>query len=389
MIKLGQLDPPARDPYAAIGTPGDPNASKGDPWTWPEHKALARQVTDESIVLLKNQNDTLPLKNPRSLAVIGPYADRVLLDWYSGTPPYSISPLEGIRKRAGEGVKVSFATGSDVAAAVALAKESEVVIAVVGNHPTCNAGWNVCPLPSDGKEAIDRKSIDLEQEQLVQQLYAANPHTVVVLNASFPYAVNWTQAHIPAVLEMTHNSEEEGTGLADVLFGDYNPAGRLTQTWPVSMAELPPMMDYDLTHGRTYLYSKEKPLYAFGYGLSYTSFKYSNLKVSANSLREGGALQITADIANAGGRNGDEVVQLYVRHLGSKVARPLEELKGFTRVSIPAGATKSVSFSLPASSLAYWNTASHAFEVEHDKVELLVGAASDDIRLRDTITVEK
>jgi beta-glucosidase len=284
---------------------------------------------------------------------------------------------------------VSFATGSDVAAAVALAKESEVVIAVVGNHPTCNAGWNVCPLPSDGKEAIDRKSIDLEQEQLVQQLYAANPHTVVVLNASFPYAVNWTQAHIPAVLEMTHNSEEEGTGLADVLFGDYNPAGRLTQTWPVSMAELPPMMDYDLTHGRTYLYSKEKPLYAFGYGLSYTSFKYSNLKVSANSLREGGALQITADIANAGGRNGDEVVQLYVRHLGSKVARPLEELKGFTRVSIPAGATKSVSFSLPASSLAYWNTASHAFEVEHDKVELLVGAASDDIRLRDTITVEK
>jgi beta-glucosidase len=388
MIKLGMLDPQQQVPYAIIGREGDPNASKGAPWTWPEHKQLVRKVTDESIVLLKNESNTLPLQHPKSIAVIGPYADQVLIDWYSGTPPYTISPLEGIKQRAGSDVQVRFATGNDLAEAEKLAKDSEIVIAVVGNHPTCNAGWEKCPMASDGKEAVDRKSITLEQEEIVKRVYAANPHTIVVMNASFPFAINWTQEHVPAIVEMTHNSEEEGTGLADVLFGDYNPAGRLTQTWPASIDDLPPMMDYDITHGRTYLYATKKPLYSFGYGLSYSSFHYANLKLSTKSLHKDQTLQVSADVTNTGTRDGEEVVQLYVHHQNSHVSRPLEELKGFARVAIPAGQTKTVTIALPASLLAYWNVEKHSFEVEKDSVEVRLGAASDDIRLRQGVEVK-
>jgi beta-glucosidase len=389
MIHLGMLDPASMVPYTKIGR-DDAADLKGDPSEWPEHQALARKVTDESIVLLKNETQTLPLDRTKlsSIAVIGPYADQVLLDWYSGTPPYSISPLSGIQKLAGSGIAVKFAKGDDVAQATALAHASDVVIAVVGNHPTCNAGWAKCPVPSDGKEAVDRKSIDLEQEALVQQLYAANPHTIVVLNASFPFAVNWSQAHIPAILEMTHNSEEEGTGLADVLFGDYNPAGRLTQTWPKSLAQLPPMMDYDIRHGRTYMYAKEQPLYAFGHGLSYTSFAYSNLRLSSETMRPDGSVAVRVDVKNTGSRDGSEVVQLYVQHVHSKLERPIQELKGFERISIPKGQTRTVQMQLPASSLAYWNTAERAFSVEKDSVRIRVGAASDDIRIERTLTLE-
>ena len=388
MIKLGLLDPPQQVPYAIIGREGDPNASKGAPWTWPEHKALVRKVTDESIVLLKNEGGVLPLQHPKSIAVIGPYADQVLIDWYSGTPPYTISPLQGIQARAGNDVPVHFSTGNDAAETDKLAKDADVVIAVVGNHPTCNAGWEKCPVASDGKEAVDRKSVTLEQEELVKRLYAINPHTIVVLNASFPFATSWTQEHIPAIVEMTHNSEEEGTGLADVLFGDYNPAGRLTQTWPASMDQLPPMMDYDITHGRTYMYAKDKPLYGFGYGLSYTNFTYANLKLSSSRLHKDQTLEVSADVTNSGSRDGEEVVQLYVHHRNSHVPRPREELKGFTRVAIAAGQTRSVTIALPASALAYWDVAKHQFEVEHDSVELMLGAASNDIRLRQTIAVQ-
>ncbi len=391
MLRLGLLDPPANNRYAAIG--GDAVAAteaKGDPWTWQEHRTLARKVTDESIVLLKNERGTLPLDVSKihSIAVVGKYADQTLLDWYSGTPPFSVSPLQGIRARAGSKVQVRFATGDDAAAAVTLAHESDVVIAVVGNHPTCDAGWNKCPSPSDGKESVDRQSLDLQQEPLLKQLYAANPKTIAVLTASFPFAAVWTQENLPAVLTMTHNSEEEGTGLADVLFGEYNPAGRLTQTWPASLDQLPPMMDYDIRHGRTYLYSTKAPLYPFGYGLSYTHFDYSNLKVSVPTIRSSNSATVSFDLINAGQRDGDEVAQLYVRHLDSNVSRPIEELKGFIRVHLAAGASQRVAISLPSSALRYWDEDRHAFVLEADRIELRVGADSHDIRLHQTIPVQ-
>jgi beta-glucosidase len=387
MIKLGMLDPHAKVPYSMIGIN---DLAKGDPWNWPEHKALARKVTDESIVLLKNDRNTLPLdaSKLKSIAVIGPYADIVALDWYSGTPPYAISPLEGIRNRAGS-MNVQFATGNDTNEAVALAKKSDVAIVIIGNHPTCNAGWAKCPLPSDGKEAIDRKSLTLEQEEIAKAVFAANPHTIVVLNTSFPFTTSWTQENIPAIVEMTHNSEEEGTGIADVLFGDYNPAGRLTQTWVASMDQLPPMMDYDIRHGRTYMYLKSKPLYAFGYGLSYTTFSYSNLRLSSDRLNSKSELTVSVDLKNTGQRAGDEVVQLYVTHMGSSVARPQEELKGFSRVSLQPGETKTVTIPLKAQALAYWNEASNHFVVEPDKVQIKIGSSSDDIKLEKTVSVSE
>ncbi len=394
MIKLGELDPRSMVPYAKIGREDDPTPGVqekiqqyGDPWDWPEHKEIARKITDESIVLLKNDRETLPLDAAKlkKIAVIGPYADIVALDWYSGTPPYSISPLAGIEKRAGAGVKVSFDKGSDPQQAAAMAKDADVAIVVIGNHPTCNAGWFKCEVPSDGKEAIDRLSMTLEQESIAKAVYAANPHTIVVLNASFPYTTTWSEATVPAIVEMTHNSEEEGTGLADVLFGDYNPAGRLTQTWVESMSDLPPMMDYNIRNGRTYMYAKEKPLYPFGYGLSYTRFTYAHLAASTPTIT--GATEVTVDVTNAGQRAGDEVVQLYVAHGDSKVARPNEELKGFSRVHLDPGQTKTVTMALPAAQLAYWNDTTHSMTVEPEQVELRVGASSADIRLRKTIRV--
>jgi beta-glucosidase len=240
---------------------------------------------------------------------------------------------------------------------------------------------------SDGKEAVDRKSLVLEQEEIAKAVLAANPRTVVVLQASFPYTTVWTQEHVPAIVEITHNSEEQGNGLADVLFGDYDPAGRLTQTWVKDEAELPPMMDYDIRHGRTYMYAKAKPLYAFGYGLSYTTFAYSGLKVSKARLGDGDVATVSVEVKNTGARAGDEVVQMYVAHEGSKVERPGEELKGFARVSLKAGESKTVTMPLAAKALAYWDDGAKKFVVEKDSVEVRVGASSEDVRLKAVVEV--
>ena len=219
-IRLGLLDPPADNPYTRIGAPGEP-----EPWLNAEHKALARLVTDKSIVLLKNSENLLPLDKStlESIAVVGPRANDVLLDWYSGTPPYRISPLEGIRAKVGPGVKINFSTNESDA--VQLAKTSSVVIVCVGNNPigVPDGEWEKVSVPSEGREAVDRQSISLEQESLIKKVYRANPKTVVVLISSFPYAINWTQKHVPAIVHLTHCSEELGNGLADVLFGDFNP----------------------------------------------------------------------------------------------------------------------------------------------------------------------
>jgi len=293
--------------------------------------------------------------------------------------------LAGIRARAGKTVEVTYLDGEDYAAAAELARSADVAVVIIGNHPTCDAGWAKCPLPSDGKEAIDRKTLTLEQEQLAKAVLAANPKTVVVLQASFPFTTTWTQEHVPAILEMTHNSEEQGDGLADVLFGDYNPAGRLTQTWVASMGQLPPMMDYDIRHGRTYMYLAGKPLYAFGYGLSYAKFAYSDLRVSDGRLTKDRAVTVSVDVKNTGPRDGDEVVQLYVAHVGSALTRPQQELKGFRRVMIHAGETRTVSIPLKASSLGYWD--GKAFAIESDNVDIRVGGSSDAIALHKQIKV--
>jgi beta-glucosidase len=399
-LRLGEMDPAGADPYAKIGRESDGEAP---PWERESSRALARQATDESIVLLKNENNTLPLDRTKlkTLAVIGPWIDTVLQDWYSGTWPYSVTILEGLRESAGKNVKVLFADGSDPDEAAALAKKADVAIVVVGNHPECNAGWDQCPTASNGKEDVDRKTIVLEQEDLVKKIYAANPKTIEVLRSSFPYAIVWSQQNLPAIVHMVHNSQEEGHGLADVLFGDYSPAGRLTQTWPTGDDQLLPILDYNLLDGETYLYSKKKALYPFGYGLSYTTFEYRGVSTSAAHMDPDGAVQVHVKVKNTGRRASDEVVEMYVQHLGSHpndkdpslgtpgsaVTRPQIELKGFKRVRIEPGAEKDVTMELKARDLAYWDTPGHVWRVEKENVRILAGGSSDKLLVQTVVDV--
>jgi len=373
-LRLGLLDADqTKVPYANIGV-----TDTVSPWTKPETKAFVREVTAKSVELLKNSNQLLPLNKSKikSIAVIGPRANEVLYDWYSGTPAYAVTILQGIKNAVGKDVEVIYAPSDEMDKATNAARKADVAIVCVGNHPYgTDAKWMVSPVPSDGREGVDRKAISLEQEDLVKLVMQANPKTVMVLVSNFPFAINWSQENVPAILHITNNSQELGNGLADVIFGDVNPAGRTTQTWVKSITDLPPMMDYDIRHGRTYQYFKGKPLYPFGFGLSYTTFEYSDLKTSTTSLKD--SMIVLVNVKNTGKRDGDEVVQLYVSYPDSKVERPMKQLKGFKRVFIPAGESKTVEIPLKAIDLAYWNVEKHAFTVEKGRVTLMIGGSSE------------
>lgn len=385
-LRLGMLDGnQSKIPYANIGV-----TDTVTPWMQPETQQFVRLVTAKSVVLLKNSEQLLPLDRQqiKSIAVIGPHADEVLLDWYSGTPPYSISVLQGIKNAVGDNVTVRYAASDQMDEATKIAKESDVAIVCIGNHPYgTDARWMYSPVPSDGREGVDRKSLTLEMEDLAKVVYKANSHTVLLLMSSFPFAINWSQEYLPAILHVTHCSQELGNGVADVLFGKVNPAGRTTQTWVKSIDDLPPMMDYDIRHGHTYLYFKGKPLYPFGYGLSYTSFTYSHLQTDTTVLSD--SIRVSLAVKNSGLRDGDEVVQLYVSFPDSKVKRPVLQLKGFRRLFIKAGDTHTVTFTLKASDLNYWNIEKHAFTTEPGKVMLQLGSSSADIRLNKEIEMIK
>ena len=384
-MRLGEFDPPELVPYSKI-------AGTEEPWYGQKHMAIARKATQESIVLLKNANNLLPLDKAsvKSIAVIGAPGNDVYVDWYGGIPPYTVTPLEGIKAKVGPGVRVRYIVDNSANSDAAnIARESDVAIVFIGNKPTCLGPFGgQCP-PSEGKEAVDRKAIELEpaQNQLVQAMVRANPKTIVVLKSSFPYSMNAVLQAAPAILHLAHSGQEEGNGLADVLFGDYNPAGRLVVTWPKSLNDLPPMMDYDIRKGRTYMYSKAEPEFPFGYGLSYTTFEYSNLKTSADTVPGSGAITVSVDVKNTGKRAGDEVVQLYVKYNDSAVERPIKQLRGFQRVTIGPNQTQTVKIPLKGSDLAYWNAEKHSFVVEAGKIDVLVGASSADIKVQKTVGV--
>jgi beta-glucosidase len=383
MIRLGLLDPPAMVPYSTIGE------SDEEPWKSDEHRNSVLRITRRSIVLLKHDGKLLPLdrENVESVAVVGPLADRVLIDWYSGTPPYTVSPLEGIRNKVGGRIPIRQVTNNDDSDAVRVARESDVCIVCVGNHPTGDAGWAQVTRRSYGKEAVDRQSLDLEDEGLVKRVWEANPRTVVVLISSFPYCIGWSDANVPAILHVTHNSQELGNALADVIFGDYNPAGRLVQTWPRSIDQLPPMMDYDIRHERTYMYIQGAPLYSFGHGLSYTTFGYQDMRLSAKTMGGDGSAVVTVDVKNTGILAGEEVIQMYVRHLHSRVERPRLALRGFRRIHLDPGEAKTVAMELRARDLSYWDTDRAGFAVERGEVEVMVGGSSAKIALRRMISI--
>jgi beta-glucosidase len=384
MLKLGLMDNGPDNPYALIGVD---DAVR--PWTKPEAAALVRKATVESIVLMKNEG-LLPLKKERikSIAVIGPRADAVISDWYAGTPPYSVSILAAIKNALGAEVDVRFAADNKADAAIMAARDADAAIVCVGNHPlSYGLDWGKNHVASDGREDVDRQAISLEYEDLVKLVKKANPRTVLVMVSSFPYAIPWSKENIPAILHVTQSSQELGNGVADVLFGITSPAGRLVQTWPKSIDQLPPMLEYNIRSGRTYMYDKSEPLFAFGHGLSYTKFDYLGLQADRPEIKDGETAAISVNVKNAGAMDSDEVLQLYVRFPDSKVERPAKALKSFKRVHISAGQSMKVDLSLKAEDLKYWDEKLHGWVMEKGPVELMIGAASDDVRLTGKIQV--
>lgn len=279
---------------------------------------------------------------------------------------------------AGSG-RLCYAKGCDILgtinqaeldAAVVLAKKADVAVVV------CGTDLNVAD------EGTDRSSLNLPgaQDQLIQAVYAANPKTIVVLVNGFSLAVNWAQENVPAIVTAWYNGQAQGTAIADVLFGDYNPGGKLTTTWYKSTADLPVMSDYDIKNNRTYMYFQGTPLYPFGYGLSYTNFSYSNLVIESDKLNEGDSIAVSVDVTNSGTVAGDEVVQLYT-HSQSVIKRPIKELKGFKRINLQPSETKTVTFYLKHDVLQYYDLNSRTFKVENGKVDIYIGSSSEDIRL--------
>ena len=265
----------------------------------------------------------------------------------------------------------------DLAAAAKLAAGCDVAIVCVGTDRRVE------------QEGRDRKTLGLvgKQDELVKAVLAANPKTIVVEQSAGPLTVPWIAQNVPAVLQAWWPGEEGGHALADVLFGAVNPAGRLPHTVYASEAQVPPVSEYDITKGFTYMYVKGAPLFAFGYGLSYTTFKYSNLKLSADKIKAAGQVMVNVDIKNTGQRAGDEVAQLYVHQEKSSVKRPAKELRGFQRISLQPGETKTVTFTLPAEKLAFWDEPTHGFRVEPGIFTVLLGASSADIRLQTELEV--
>ena len=387
LLRLGLLDVPdnTENPYLNTGI-----TDTVPPWTREDSHALVREATARSVVLMKNAGHTLPLQPEelKSIAVVGPSADLVVSDWYSGTPPYHVSVLQGIENAVGPDTKILFAASNKADSAVTAAREADVAIVCIGNHPlSYGLGWGENQVASDGREDVDRQALTIEQEDLVRLVHAANPNTILVIVSSFPYTINWSKENIPAILHITQSSQELGNGLADVLFGKVSPAGRLVQTWPASITDLPAMLDYNIRDGRTYMYSKKEPLFPFGHGLTYTTFSYSDLKTDSKTLRDGQTVNVSLHLENTGNYDSDEVVQLYVSFPDSHVERPAIALKGFSRVHVSKGESLTVSIPLRADDIKYWDVDKHAFVLEKGRLDISLGASSADLRLRGEITV--
>jgi beta-glucosidase len=270
--------------------------------------------------------------------------------------------------------------------AMRIASQADAVVMFLGLTARLEGEEMAIQIP--GFHGGDRTNIDLPapQEQLLEKVAALGKPTVLVLMNGSALAVNWAQAHVPAILEAWYPGQAAGPAIADVLFGDYNPAGRLPVTFYKSVSDLPAFDDYRM-QGRTYRFFRGTPLYPFGYGLSYTTFDYSQPRVSKSTVSAGDTVLVSVDVANTGARAGDEVVQLYVQHAGSAVPRPLEDLRGYSRVHLDAGEKRTVTIPLAVSSLAYWDEAKHGWVLEREPVRLRLGASSADIRATTSIDV--
>jgi beta-glucosidase len=349
-IKLGMFDPPAGNTYARIPASQNDTAA---------HRATALRMAQESLVLLKNSDHLLPLKKtPAVIAVIGPNADNLdaLLGNYNGTPSHPVTILAGIRARFAQS-QVLYVQGTGLVEAdqsgdqaVDAVRKADLVIMVAGLSPHIEG--EEMKVEAEGFSGGDRTSLDLPvpQQKLLERVQALGKPTVLVLMNGSPLGISWADQNIPAIVEAWYPGGEGGTAVAALLAGDFSPAGRLPLTFYRSVDQLPPFDDYSMSK-RTYRYFAGEPLYPFGYGLSYTSFAYSNGQVSKPRVGASADVTVSVDVTNSGGMAGDEVVQLYLTHPGMAGA-PLRALKGFQRIHLDKGEKKSVAFTLHARDLS-------------------------------------
>jgi len=373
-----------------------------------EHQQLALETAREGIVLLKNENSTLPLrKDLGAIAVIGPDADNgwaQLGDYSPSAIPFKLTTiLDGIKAKVASQTKILYAKGCDViggkadfAEAVETAKHADVAVVVVGENPD-NAGKGDVPA-TDG-EAHDVASLNMTgaQEDLVRAIQATGKPVVLVLVNGRPLSIPWEAEHVPAIVEAWEPGELGGEAVADVLFGDYNPSGRLAITVPRSSGQLPAYYNYKpskeywiqkgWSHDGGYVDMPGTPLYAFGYGLSYTQFRYSNLRVDPGEISAGGVAKVTVDVANVGQRAGTETVQMYLHEKYAPVSVPVRQLRGFERVTLDPGQSKAVTISIRPVDLMLLDRDMH-WRVAPGTFDVMVGSASDHLPLTGSLVVK-
>ena len=386
-FKLGLFDDPYVDPAEAERIVG-----------CDDHRNLARQAAREAITLLKNDGGLAPLdlSKYRTIAVIGPNANRTLLGGYSGVPKHEVTVLEGIKARAGNRAKVVYSEGckitiggnwnqdevvpsnpeedrKQIAEAVEVAKLADVIIlAIGGNEQTSREAWGL-------NHMGDRANLDLigRQEELVKAMLATGKPVVVLLYNGRPLSINYLAQNVPVIFECWYLGQENGHAIAEVLFGDVNPSGKLPITIPRSAGHLPVFYNYKPSARRGYLFDDVSPLYAFGYGLSYTTFAMKNVRLQKEKIRTTGSTRVTADLTNTGQREGAQIVQMYIRDVVSSVTRPVKELKGFQKVTLRPGETKTVTFEITPELLAFYDI-NMKYVVEPGDFTIMIGTSSRD-----------
>jgi beta-glucosidase len=368
----------------------------------PSHRALALEAARKTIALLKNDEGLLPIdvSTVRRIAVVGPNADRVMLGGYSGVPLHVTTVLQGIRERAPDGVEVVYHEGCritiggswsmdevtpsnpeedrrSIREAVSVAAGADLIVLAIGdNEQTSREAWALDHLG-------DRPSLDLPglQDELVDALAVTGTPIVALLFSGRPASIRNLVEKAAAILELWYLGQESGTAVADVLFGDVNPGGKLPITIPRSAGHLPAYYNHKPSAHRGYLFESVEPLFPFGHGLSYTTFAFENVRLEKGVIGVGDSTRVLVDVTNTGVRRGDEVVQLYVRDLVSSVTRPVKELKGFRRITLDPGETTTVTLDVTPDRLAFYDI-DMRFRVEPGEFRLMVGSSSRDADLQ-------
>ena len=398
-FKMGLFDDPYVDPEEADRIVG-----------CEENRRLALQAARETITLLKNTDNLVPL-NPskiKTLAVIGPNADRELLGGYSGKPKFYTSLLEGIRAKVGDRVQVPYSEGCKITVggswnqdlvtashpeddrrqiheAVKVAQNADVILlAIGGNEQTSREAWSL-------KHMGDRTRLRLvgQQQELVTAMLSTGKPVIVFLFNGSPLSVHYLQENVQAIFECWYLGQETGHAVADVLFGDFNPGGKLPITIPRSAGHLPAFYNYKPSARRGYLFDSVAPLYPFGFGLSYTTFTFKHVRLARKNIRVGQSTRVLVDVKNTGKRTGTEVVQMYIRDCVSSVTRPVRELKGFQKISLRPNESRTVALEITPESLAFYDIHME-YVVEPGDFEIMVGNSSNDSDLQKVIlTVTK